>query len=47
MFGSMTAPKMMFASSCAASWTMRAASSTSWIERSEPPVKLMRMPRAP
>src|SRR2546423_982998 len=43
----MTAPKMMCASSWAASWTMRAASSTSWIDRSAPPVKLIRMPRAP
>src|SRR5947207_471409 len=45
--GSRTAPKMMLASSCAASCTMRAPSSTSWIDRSWPPVKLMRMPRAP
>jgi hypothetical protein len=44
---SITAPKMILASSCAASWTMRAASSTSWMERSGPPVKLIRMPRAP
>ena len=44
---SITAPKMMLASSCAASWTIFAASSTSWMDMSGPPVKLMRMPRAP
>src|SRR5439155_484514 len=45
--GSITAPKMMLASSWAASCTMRAASSTSCSERSVPPVKLMRTPLAP
>ena len=34
---SMTAPKMMFASACAASWTRRAASLISNRPRSEPP----------
>src|SRR3989454_107273 len=47
MCGSMTAPKMILASSWAASWTMRAASSTSWIDRSAPPVKLIKIQRAP
>ena len=45
--GSMTAPKMMLASSSAASWTMHDASLTSTSERSGPPVTLMITPRAP
>jgi len=45
--GSTTAPKMMFASSCAASWTIDAASLTSTNVRSEPPVTLMITPRDP
>ncbi len=45
--GSTTAPKMMFASSSAASCTMEDASLTSTSERSGPPVTLMMTPRAP
>ena len=45
--GSTTAPKMMFASSSAASWTMDDASLTSTSDRSGPPVTLMITPRAP
>ena len=45
--GSMTAPKMMFASSWAASWMMVDASWTSISDRSDPPVTLMITPRAP
>ena len=45
--GSTTAPKMMFASSCAASWMIADASLTSISDRSDPPVTLMITPRAP
>ena len=45
--GSITAPKMMLASSCAASWMIVAASLTSASEKSGPPVMLMITPRAP
>ena len=45
--GSTTAPKMMLASSSAASWTMHDASLTSTSDRSGPPVTLMITPRAP
>src|SRR5205823_10167684 len=45
--GSTTAPKMMLASSCAASCTMDDASLTSTSERSGPPVMLMITPRDP
>ena len=45
--GSMTAPKMMLASSCAASWMMVAASLTSASEKSGPPVMFRITPRAP
>ena len=41
------APKIMFASGCAASWTVRAASETSISERSLPPVTESRIERAP
>ena len=44
---STTAPKMMFASSCAASWMIVEASLTSSSDRSGPPVTLMITPRAP
>ena len=44
---SMLAPKMMFASGWAASWTTFAASETSSSERSEPPVIDSRIERAP
>ena len=44
---SMTEPKMMLASSCAASWISVEASLTSNSVRSGPPVMLMRMPVAP
>ena len=47
IFGSTTAPKMMLASSCAASWMIAAASLTSINDRSVPPVMLMSTPRAP
>ena len=47
IFESTTAPKMMFASSCAASWMIADASLTSISERSGPPVTLMITPRAP
>ena len=47
MDGSTTAPKMMLASSCAASWMIAVAWLTSTIDRSEPPVMLMITPRAP
>ena len=47
ILGSTTAPKMMFASSCAASWMIAEASLTSTSERSGPPVTLMITPRAP
>ena len=47
IFGSTTAPKMMFASSCAASWMIADASLTSISDRSDPPVTLMMTPRAP
>src|SRR5688572_6258290 len=46
-FGSTTAPKMMLASSCAASWITHDASFTSMSDRSDPPVTLMISPRAP
>ena len=46
-FGSITAPKMMLASSCAASWITHDASLTSRSDRSGPPVTLMMTPRAP
>ena len=45
--GSTTAPKMMLASSSAASWMIVDASHTSTSERSGPPVTLMMTPRAP
>jgi hypothetical protein len=45
--GSTTAPKMMFASSCAASWMTLDASLTSNSDRSLPPVTLMMTPLAP
>ena len=45
--GSTTAPKMMFASSSAASWTIDEASLTSTSDRSGPPVTLMMTPRDP
>ena len=45
--GSTTAPKMMLASSCAASWMMVSASFTSISDMSGPPVTLMMTPRAP
>ena len=45
--GSTTAPKMMLASSCAASWMIADASLTSTSDRSGPPVTLMITPRAP
>ena len=45
--GSTTAPKMMLASSSAASCTIDDASLTSTRDRSEPPVTLMITPRAP
>ena len=45
--GSTTAPKMMLASSSAASWTIDDASLTSTSDRSGPPVMLMMTPRAP
>ena len=44
---SMLAPKMMFASSCACSWTRLAASWISRILRSGPPTMLMSTPVAP
>ena len=47
IFGSTTAPKMMLASSCAASWMIADASLTSTSDRSGPPVTLMITPRAP
>ena len=47
IFGSTTAPKMMLASSCAASWMIAEASLTSTSDRSGPPVTLMMTPRAP
>src|SRR5438876_3436708 len=47
MDSSMTAPKMMLASSSASSWMSEAASFTSWRDRSGPPVMLMSTPRAP
>ncbi len=43
----MTEPKMMLASSCAASWISVEASLTSDSVRSGPPVMLIRMPVAP
>src|SRR4051812_24552011 len=43
----MTAPKMMFASSCADSWMTQDASFTSINDMSGPPVTLMMTPRAP
>ena len=46
-FGSTTAPKMMFASSCADSWMIVSASLTSSSDMSGPPVTLMITPRAP
>jgi hypothetical protein len=45
--GSTTAPKMMLASSPAASWMIVDASLTSTSDRSGPPVTLMMTPRAP
>ena len=47
MFSSITEPKMMLASSCAASWISVSASLTSCSVRSRPPVMLIRMPVAP
>ena len=47
MVGSITAPKMMFASACAASWMIVVAWLTSIMDRSDPPVMLMMTPRAP
>jgi hypothetical protein len=47
MDSSITAPKMMFASSWDASWISFAASSTSCRVMSGPPVKLISTPRAP
>jgi hypothetical protein len=46
-FGSITEPKMMLASSCAACWISDDASLTSCSVRSGPPVMLIRMPVAP
>ena len=43
----MLAPKMMFASGCAASWTIFAASETSIRLRPPPPVIESRIERAP
>ena len=45
--GTITAPKMMFASASTISWIVCAASLTSSSVRSLPPVTLMRMPLAP
>jgi hypothetical protein len=47
MPSSMTAPKMMFASSCASSWISVAASLASWSARSGLPVMLISTPLAP